>query len=250
VFYDHLYEEGGLRQVRGEGGCTNAGFDRVGGALLGFCVCKRGGGLCLHPDTPGHSLRHPCMLHDYFTNRVSHLVTHMVCPMLSAAPPQCILDLLTLRQKHGLDCRAKVTVRKAAGERHDTVDCSAFESTVQAAFACPTLNVLSVHLKGMLIVIDSPGALHCTAVATLSAHRRCEHAVETNGSMSSLLALHTYTHALHTHPTVAAAPMPCRCRVCSAINDTIAATAAPPPPKRTHTHTSLCPPPLPCDARR
>jgi hypothetical protein len=112
VFYDHLYEEGGLRQVRGEGGCTNAGFDRVGGALLGFCVCKRGGGLCLHPDTPGHSLRHPCMLHDYFTNRVSHLVTHMVCPMLSAAPPQCILDLLTLRQKHGLDCRAKVTVRR------------------------------------------------------------------------------------------------------------------------------------------
>jgi hypothetical protein len=29
---------------------------------------------------------------------------------------QCILDLLALRQKHGLDCRAKVTVRKAAGE--------------------------------------------------------------------------------------------------------------------------------------
>ena len=29
---------------------------------------------------------------------------------------QCILDLLALRKKHGLDCRAKVVVRKAAGE--------------------------------------------------------------------------------------------------------------------------------------
>jgi alpha-amylase len=29
---------------------------------------------------------------------------------------QCILDLLAVRKKHGIDCRAKVTVRKAAGE--------------------------------------------------------------------------------------------------------------------------------------
>lgn len=29
---------------------------------------------------------------------------------------QCILDLLAVRKKHGLDCRAKVTVRKAAGD--------------------------------------------------------------------------------------------------------------------------------------
>lgn len=37
----------------------------------------------------------------------------LVCILLHT---QCILDLLALRQKHGLDCRAKVTVRKAAGE--------------------------------------------------------------------------------------------------------------------------------------
>lgn len=29
---------------------------------------------------------------------------------------QCILDLLAVRKKHGIDCRAKVTVRKAAGD--------------------------------------------------------------------------------------------------------------------------------------
>lgn len=29
---------------------------------------------------------------------------------------QAILDLLALRKKHNLDCRAKVTVRKAAGD--------------------------------------------------------------------------------------------------------------------------------------
>jgi alpha-amylase len=31
-------------------------------------------------------------------------------------PLQCILDLLAVRKRHGLDCRAKVQVRKAAGD--------------------------------------------------------------------------------------------------------------------------------------
>jgi Alpha-amylase C-terminal beta-sheet domain len=37
-------------------------------------------------------------------------------PLPWLLPLQCILDLLAVRKKHQLDCRAKVTVRKAAGD--------------------------------------------------------------------------------------------------------------------------------------
>jgi len=76
--------------------------------------------VCLAPSPWPHFLVSLCSL-SYL------LVAVAVLPIPFSPPPppsrlghfshpQCILDLLAVRKKHGLDCRAKVLVRKAAGE--------------------------------------------------------------------------------------------------------------------------------------
>ena len=56
-----------------------------------------------------HTRPKPVVLH-----KRSPLLTVLLLLLVAA---QCILDLLALRSKHGLDCRAKVLVRKAAGRQ-------------------------------------------------------------------------------------------------------------------------------------
>lgn len=60
------------------------------------------------------------LLRDTHT-RPKPVVLHKRSPLLTVllllVAAQCILDLLALRRKHGLDCRAKVLVRKAAGRQ-------------------------------------------------------------------------------------------------------------------------------------
>jgi hypothetical protein len=60
------------------------------------------------------------LLQDTHT-RPKPVVLHKRSPLLTVllllVAVQCILDLLALRSKHGLDCRAKVLVRKAAGRQ-------------------------------------------------------------------------------------------------------------------------------------
>lgn len=75
---------------------------------------------CSH-DT-GSTLNHWPFPSHHLQEGYAYILTHPGTPCVfydhlyaEGGLRQCILDLLAVRKKHGLDCRAKVTVRKAAG---------------------------------------------------------------------------------------------------------------------------------------
>lgn len=67
-------------------------------------------------DTPHLALGPACLSAPPSLSLTPRLPLPLSLPRRRAPNKQCILDLLAVRKRANLDCRAKVTVRKAAGD--------------------------------------------------------------------------------------------------------------------------------------